>query len=173
LKRVKPSKHFTVSFREIVFFFLILLLDFASKYWVVHNLPYIQTYAGFPFGGIGIINTAFFKFSIVHMTNAGTAWGLFSNFQIPLLIVRMVVTVGILIYLLFFQPQKFLRIPFFIIAAGALGNILDFFLYGHVIDMFYMIFYHYSYPVFNIADAAIFCSVAYLILRPKSHAASH
>ncbi len=107
------------------------------------------------------------------MTNTGTAWGLFSNFQIPLLIVRILIICGLLGYLLFFRPAKYLRLPLFIIAAGALGNILDFFLYGHVIDMFYFIFYKYSYPIFNIAYSAIFCSIVYLILFPKKHAPAH
>ena len=57
--------------------------------------------------------------------------------------------------------------PLTCIAAGALGNILDFFLYGHVIDMFYLIFYKYSYPIFNVADSAIFLSVMYLLFTSK------
>lgn len=154
----------TNRFIEIALFFLVLILDFFSKYWVVHNI------APIPFGGIAVINTTLLKFSIVHMTNTGTAWGLLANFQIPLLIVRILITGGLLGYLFFLKPAKYLRIPLFIIAAGALGNILDFFLYGHVIDMFYFIFYKYSYPIFNIADSAIFCSIAYLILLPKKYA---
>lgn len=151
----------TNKFLGIALFFLVLILDFSSKYWVVHYLP---------LGGIDVINTTLLKFSIVHVTNTGTAWGLLANYQIPLLIVRIIITAGLLGYLFFFKPAKYLLIPLFIIAAGALGNILDFFLYGHVIDMFYFIFYKYSYPIFNIADSAIFCSIAYLILLPKKYA---
>ena len=164
MKKAKSSKNFRLEF---AIFFAILLLDIASKYWIVHHLP------EFPYGGIPVINTTLLKFSIVHMTNTGTAWGLFSNFQIPLLIVRILIISGLLGYLLFCNPAKYLRLPLFIITAGALGNILDFFLYGHVIDMFYFIFYKYSYPIFNIADSAIFCSIAYLILFPKKHATAH
>lgn len=107
------------------------------------------------------------------MTNTGTAWGLFANYQVALLLLRILIVGGILAYLLFFRPAKYLRLPLFAIVAGALGNILDFFLYGHVIDMIYFIFYQYSYPIFNIADSAIFLAIAYLILIPKKHAAAH
>lgn len=172
MKKVTSSK-FTLSAKELLLFALILILDFASKYWVVHHLPLIQPYLGFPFGGIGILNSTLLKISIVHMTNMGTAWGLLSNFQVPLLILRIVIVGGILAYLLFLKPAKYLRLPLFAIAAGALGNIIDYFLYGHVIDMIYLIFYHYSYPIFNIADSAIFLAIAYLILIPKKYAASH
>lgn len=168
MKKVKSSKYL-----EISIFFLILLLDIASKYWVAHHLPLIQPYLGFPFGGIGILDTTLLKVSIVHMTNTGTAWGLLGNFQVALLILRIIITGGILAYLFFFQPAKYLRIPLFMIAAGALGNILDYFVYGHVIDMFYFIFYKYSYPIFNIADSAIFCAIAYLIFFGKRAKDAH
>ena len=153
--------------RKFVIFTLILFFDFCTKYWVAHHLPLIQPYLGYPFGGIGILNTAALKISIVHTTNTGTAWGLLSNYQGLLLFFRIAITGGILGYLIFFTPPKRLRMPLTCIAAGALGNIIDFFLYGHVIDMFYFIFYHYSYPIFNIADSAIFCSVIYLLLTSK------
>ncbi|MBS0629901.1 MAG: signal peptidase II [Verrucomicrobia bacterium] len=174
MRKAKSSSFkFTVSFREAAIFFSILLLDFLSKYWVVNHLPLIQPYLGFPYGGIGVLNTTLLKFSIVHMTNTGTAWGLLANFQIPLLIVRIVVTGAMLGYLLFFKPANYLRIPLFMIGAGAIGNILDYFLYGHVIDMFYFIFYKYSYPIFNIADSAIFCGIAYLVLFGKRDKNAH
>lgn len=107
------------------------------------------------------------------MTNTGTAWGLLSNFQVPLLILRIVIVGGILGYLLFFKPAKHLRLPLFAISAGALGNIIDYFLYGHVIDMIYFIFYKYSYPIFNVADSAIFLAIAYIIFSPKKNASAH
>lgn len=149
--------------KKFVLFALVLFFDFSTKYWVVNHLPLIQPYMGFPFGGIGFLNTALLKISIVHTTNTGTAWGLFSDQLKLLLFFRILITGGLLSYLLFFRPKKYLLIPLTLICAGAMGNILDIFLYGHVIDMIYCIFYKYSYPIFNVADSAIFCSVAYLV----------
>ncbi len=153
--------------RKFVVFALILFADFTSKYWVAHHLPLIQPFYGFPFGGIEVLETSLLKISVVHTTNTGTAWGLFSNFQGFLLFVRIAITGGILGYLTLAKPPKYLQMPLAIIAAGALGNIVDFFVYGHVIDMFYFIFHKYSYPIFNVADSAIFCSVAYLFFTSK------
>lgn len=153
--------------KKTVLFLLILFFDFSTKYWVANHLPLIQLYQGFPFGGIGILNTTLLKISIVHTTNTGTAWGFLANFQGLLLGVRILITGVILCYLLLKKPPRRLAIALTCIAAGAIGNIADFFLYGHVIDMIYLIFYKYSYPIFNIADSAIFLSVLYLILVPK------
>ena len=150
--------------KKFVLFALVLFLDFTTKYWVVHHLPHIQPYWGFPFGGVGILNTALLKISIVHTTNTGTAWGLFAGHLKLLLFFRVAITGGLISYLVFFQPKKNLQIPLTLICAGAVGNIVDVFLYGHVIDMIYLIFYKYSYPIFNVADSAIFCSVVYLMV---------
>ncbi len=135
-----------------------------TKHWVVHHLPLIEPFAGYPFGGIGLLKSPLITLSIVHTTNTGAAWSLFSNFPSLLLFVRLVITLGLIAYLLFFEPPKQLKVPLTFVAAGALGNIIDFYLYGHVVDMIYCIFYRYSYPIFNIADSVIFCSVAYLLI---------
>jgi len=161
--------------RKFVFFVLVIFFDFCTKYWVVHHLPIMQAYAEYPFGGIGLFQSSLITCSIVHTINKGAAWGLFSHFQEVLLIFRIAITIALLGYVLFLKPARHLQMPLILIAAGALGNILDYFLYGHVIDMVYCIFYRYSYPVFNIADSAIFCSVAYLFIsshfqKRKSHA---
>ena len=153
--------------RKFVIFALILFIDFTSKYWVAHHLPIIQPFSGYPFGGIGVFQTSLVTFSIVHTTNTGIAWGMLANFQVLLLIFRILITAGIIAYLAFFKPAKYLRIPLTLIAAGACGNIIDYFIYGHVIDMFYFIFYKYSYPIFNVADASIFCAVVYLLFTSK------
>jgi signal peptidase II len=153
--------------RKFVVFALILFFDFSTKYWVANHLPLIQSYLGFPFGGIGILDTTLLKISIVHTTNTGTAWGFLANYQGMLLFFRILITAGIFTYLFFFKPPKKLLMPLACILAGALGNILDFFLYGHVIDMIYCIFYKYSFPIFNVADSAIFLSVVYLLLTSK------
>ena len=153
--------------RKFALFTLVLFLDFCTKYWIVHHLPLMQLYGGYPFGGIGIFQTVPFTLSIVHTINTGTAWGLFSNYQMLLLILRILITAALLVYLCIFKPAKFFQLPLLFVAAGAMGNILDYFLYGHVVDMIYCVFYKYSYPIFNIADSAIFCSVAYLLFFSK------
>lgn len=123
----------------------------------------------YPYGGIPVFKSFLgIDFSIVHQINTGAAWGMFSNFQDYLLFFR-VITIGIILsYLVFFNKTPLRRFPLLLILSGAIGNVADYFIYGHVVDMFYFNFWGYSYPVFNIADSAIFCGVAMLLFQSYS-----
>ncbi|HSX12532.1 MAG TPA: signal peptidase II [Rhabdochlamydiaceae bacterium] len=147
--------------------FLVFLADLASKAWVHFKLPLMTLF--YPHGGIPVFKDFFgINFSIVHQTNKGAAWGLFAYLQDYLLAFR-IVTIGLILgYLFFFNKTAMRRFPLLLILSGAIGNVLDYFLYGHVVDMFYFTFWGYSYPVFNIADSAIFCGVAMLLLQSYS-----
>ncbi len=51
-----------------------------------------------------------------------------------------------------------------LIAGGALGNVIDRLIHGHVVD--FLLFYHrdWSFPAFNVADSAITVGAAFLVL---------
>lgn len=143
---------------------LIFFIDFFSKKYVYNHIPmgYSPIY---PYGGIGVFKDFFgIDFSINHAMNKGAAWGTFSDFQLYLLIMRIILIIGMLVYIVFFNTRKNWIIPFAMIIAGALGNVLDYFIYGHVIDMFHFIFWGYDYPVFNVADSAIFIGISWLLI---------
>lgn len=141
----------------------VLLLDCVTKFLTLSFLPKIQSY-WYPYGGIGVFrNFLGIEFSIIHATNKGAAWGLLAEFQEYLLLLRIICIVGIIIYMLFYNQNRLLNWPCALIIAGALGNVLDYFFYGHVIDMFHFIFWGYSYPVFNVADSAICIGIMWLL----------
>jgi signal peptidase II len=50
------------------------------------------------------------------------------------------------------------------ILGGALGNLYDRVVLGHVVDFLSFHFGHYSFPAFNIADIAISCGAFLLII---------
>lgn len=145
---------------------IIIAADYLSKYFVsilippMHMVPY-----WFPYGGIGVFKNFYgIEFSITHTANYGAAWGLFSSYQIPLMLVRGVLIVVLIIYSLFFNKHKNQQIPLALITAGAIGNVIDYFWFGHVIDMFHFILWGYDFPVFNIADSAITIGIGWLII---------
>lgn len=144
----------------------IFFADFLSKYWIANTLPrMLYMFPWYPYGGVGIFqNFLGVEFSLVHATNSGAAWGILAQWQQELLYLRLFLIGGLFMYLFFFNQRRSWQIPLTLILAGALGNVLDFFLYGHVIDMFHFVFWGYNYPVFNIADSAIFLGIAWLIL---------
>ena len=53
------------------------------------------------------------------------------------------------------------------IAGGAVGNVIDRLRYGAVVDFIHAHVGEWSWYVFNVADAAIVCGVAALILESQ------
>lgn len=158
-------KSFRVS-KAVYIGIIVFLADFITKYLTHAFIPIMNRYTlWYPYGGIGIFkNLMGIEFSISHATNRGAAWGILAEFQDSLLILRIILVIGMLLYILFFNKNKSWEIPFTLIIVGAAGNISDYFLYGHVIDMLHFVLWGYDFPVFNIADSAIFLGIAWLIL---------
>jgi len=144
--------------------FGILVIDAISKFWVDGNLPPMAHFSKYPYGGIGIFqNFLGIEFSITHLTNKGAAWGAFGDYQFPLLLLRIALIGGMIIYILNDQRQKQNPWPLLFIIAGAIGNVVDYFVYGHVVDMFHFIFWGFDFAVFNVADAAVTVGITWLI----------
>jgi signal peptidase II len=143
----------------------ILVVDFISKGLINFYLtPLAHASQYFPFGGVSVFhNFLGIDFCIHHVTNRGAAWGVGDGLQNLLLVLRIGVVAGLVYYLKTSSKAFIYRYPLTMIIAGGLGNILDYFIYGHVIDMFHFIFWGYSYPVFNVADASIFCGIVWLL----------
>ncbi len=136
---------------------IILFIDAYVKYIIWRDFPLMDSvYPLYPYGGIGVFQNLWgIEFSICHTTNTGAAWGMFGDHQWPLLVLRIGLITGLLYYYFKKIDVKAYILPLAMIIAGAVGNVLDTFLYGHVIDMFHFRFWGYQYPLFNIADSAI------------------
>jgi len=143
----------------------ILVTDFVSKGLInFYMSPAVHTSSFFPFGGVVVFQDFLgIDFCIHHVTNRGAAWGIGEAFQNGLVFIRAAIILGLFIYMRFSAKAYTYRYPLTMIAAGGIGNILDYFIYDHVVDMFHFIFWGYSYPVFNIADASIFLGIVWLL----------
>lgn len=155
-----------ISFSLLLIGILVLGLDQLTKGLVYAYLPVIDSsFYWYPYGGIGIFkNFAGIEFSINHMTNTGAAWGVLGNYQLILIILRIGLILGLFVYLFKFNEHTSWRLPLIFIIAGALGNVIDFFIYGHVIDMFHFVLWGYDFPVFNLADSAISIGIISLFI---------
>lgn len=60
--------------------------------------------------------------------------------------------------------QKLFSLALTLILGGAVGNVIDRVLYGHVIDFLDFHYAGWHWPAFNIADSAIVCGAGLLIL---------
>jgi len=145
----------------------ILAADALLKMYVRTSIsPLHLASSVYPYGGIGIVHAWHgIDFSIIHASNTGAAWGLFASLKEYLLYARVLIIGALLSYLLFVKTSRFRQLCLLFITAGAIGNVLDMFIYGHVIDMFYANLWGYSFPVFNLADSFICCGVCLLLLE--------
>ena len=157
-----------MNFRLGPLFFGIFLyfVDVITKYGTHLYIPLMSVSSPFyPYGGIGVFeNILGVEFSLCHKTNTGAAWGMFSEYQFYLLAFRICLVAAMLVYLLFYNKNPVYRLPMVLVISGAIGNITDVFIYGHVVDMFNFVFWGYNYPVFNVADSAISIGVALLMI---------
>ena len=93
---------------------------------------------------------------IFHITptyNKGIAFGLFKDYNLYIFISVSVITLFFILYiLLMVRPKSYLFTSgLFLVLAGAVGNLIDRIIYGHVLD-----FIDFRiWPVFNMADSAI------------------
>ena len=115
----------------------------ALKSYVHREIPLItSSMMVYPYGGV-----AFFRdwhgidFSLVHAINKGAAWGILSSFQDYLLYLRVAIIGGLITYLCFVQASLYRKWSLLLITAGACANVIDYFVYGHVVDMFYFVFW--------------------------------
>jgi signal peptidase II len=139
--------------------FLTLLVDQASKYWVVQVLN---------LKGLGNIEVLPPLLNFRMAWNRGVNFGLFSDggdggrwFLIAL---ALAITVGVLIWVRR-ETDTRVHLASGLLVGGALGNVIDRLVYGAVADFLNMSCCGIANPfAFNVADVAIFAGAIGLVL---------
>ena len=137
------------------FFWLVaivgLLLDRLTKLWVVKTLALSQTIPLLP----GI-------FHLTYVINKGAAFSLFQG-SVWLRWLSLAVSLG-LMALAWFGPrlERWEQLGYGFILSGALGNGIDRFVLGHVVD--FLDLRLINFPVFNLADAFINVGIVCLLI---------
>lgn len=104
-------------------------------------------------------------FVLHYLENKGAAFGMLQNKQILFIILTVIV---LLIVITVFQniPFENRYLPLVIIMiflfSGAVGNLIDRISNGYVVDFFYFVLI--DFPIFNVADIYVSCSVTVLIV---------
>lgn len=136
---------------------IIILLDQVSKITISRLFAYAETLAV----------TSFFNLTLVY--NKGAAFSFLaqeSGWQRYFFTALGLIASAYIIYLMRqHSTQKLFCTALALIMGGALGNVIDRLLYGHVIDFLdfhYLETYHF--PAFNLADSAICLGAALFIL---------
>ncbi len=134
---------------------VVVLLDQGSKYWAsISLLPY-QSKTILPMLNLTLAYNTGAAFSFLSNSGGWQRW-LFSGFS---LVMSVILVVWIL------RSTSLVRMQFLalsLILGGAVGNLIDRFMAGYVIDFIDVYYKNHHWPVFNLADSAI-CLGAFLI----------
>ena len=140
---------------------LMVLVDQAVKYWALTELS-VQ-------GSIPLVDGVF---HLTYVENRGAAFGILQD-QRWLFLLMTPVILAVLAYLLHKQyiRTRIGRLSLYLIAAGAVGNLIDRAWHGFVVDLFDFRLIHF--PVFNVADIYVVVGVLlffyyYLIQHDKA-----
>ncbi|MBM37517.1 MAG: signal peptidase II [Woeseia sp.] len=108
--------------------------------------------------------------NITHHKNSGAAFSFLADAggwqRWFLILVSLIVIVIIFLWLWQIRHKKHnvLIAGLILVVGGAIGNLIDRILLGHVIDFIQVLFGSWAFPTFNIADACISVGAALLII---------
>jgi len=131
--------------RDYLLLVLLAVLDQLTK---IAATTYLQLHVR-----VKIVEN-FFYLTLSH--NTGAAWSILEG-QSMLFIVFAIAATGYIIYYLNTHKtiNKWMKLSLIMIAAGAIGNVIDRIIYGYVIDFLDFYIFGYDFPVFNFADSCI------------------
>lgn len=108
-------------------------------------------------------------FDLVRLHNTGAAFSFLANasgWQNWFFTGVAVAVSAIILWWFFRQPGDRVVVPLglVLVLGGAIGNLIDRLQYGYVVDFFLFYYGRWSFPAFNIADAAITLGVSLLLI---------
>ncbi|MBD9444659.1 signal peptidase II [Rhizobium sp. RHZ01] len=146
----------------LIFIVIAVALDQIVKIVVDHTLPMQEPVHLLP------------MLALYRTYNLGVAFSMLSGMDGWFIVGMRLIIVAFVIWLWHRtnKQRTFAHLGYALIIAGALGNLIDRFLYGHVID--YILFHTetWSFAVFNLADSFITigagCVILDELIQPKN-----
>jgi signal peptidase II len=143
---------------------LIILLDQYTKYEAQKRIYLHQS--------IKVIDGFF---NLTHLRNRGGAFGIFGGerggFGSLFFLAVPLLAIGIILYLFWKlkENERTLSLSLSLILSGAIGNLIDRFRYGEVVDFLDFYLFSYHWPAFNIADSAITIGIGLMAFELLIH----
>ena len=145
---------------------LVVLLDQLTKYWVS---------ASFHYGEVRVVSR-FFNLVLTH--NKGAAFSFLASaagWQRGFFIAIALIAIAVISMLLMRRAgDRLFSLALALILGGAIGNVLDRIILGHVVDFLDLHLAGWHWPAFNLADSAITVGAVLLVaesLRPGARRA--
>lgn len=135
--------------------FAVIVIDHLTKWSISSTLDFQQAVPVLPF------------FSLVRVHNTGAAFSFLADAggwqRWFFIAVGVIATVIIVRLLKRHGDEPRLAFPLALVLGGALGNVIDRVVLGHVVDFLYFHYHGFAWPAFNVADSAITVGAALLI----------
>lgn len=135
---------------------LVIGLDQVSKQLAESSMMVFERVAVIPFLNMTLAYNEGAAFSFLSDQGGWQRW-LFAGLAI-------VVTLILVGWLRRLKSEKILAVSLSLVIGGAVGNLIDRLLYGHVIDFIDLYYQQWHWPAFNIADSAISVGVVLMLL---------
>lgn len=137
---------------DIIAIIILIIIDQITKHLAVLHLKDKPA--------LNIVNGVL---ELNYLENKGAAFGMLQNQKIFFVFVAIII-LGVIAYILYKTPDHskytMMHILLSLIAAGAIGNMIDRIRLNYVVDFIYFVLI--NFPIFNVAD--IYVTVATVIL---------
>lgn len=140
---------------------LIVILDQISKLWISSHFAYGESLPVTGFFNLVLAHNKGAAFSMLNEAGGWQRW-LFSA-------IAVVASIWITWLLRRHSRQQLFCFALALVLGGALGNLIDRISYGHVVDFLDFHWSGHHFPAFNVADSAITCGAALLLLDSFSN----
>ena len=146
-----------VMLRYLWLSLLVIIADQATKWIANTQLEYHQPVAVLPYFEWFLSYNKGAAFSFLADAGGWQRWFF--------MVLAIVISIVLFVWIKKLQPhEKLTAIALSLILGGAIGNVIDRVLLGHVIDFIQVWLGSYPWPAFNIADSAISVGAVILIL---------
>jgi signal peptidase II len=136
---------------------VVLALDQASKFWIQQAFEPYQSLEVLPIFNLVLVFNTGAAFSFLGDAGGWQRW-----FFIGL---ALVVSLVLLVWLRRLEEtERVTGWGLALVLGGAVGNLIDRVLLGHVVDFLDFHWAGWHWPAFNVADMAITCGVALLLV---------
>ncbi|MBW1649511.1 MAG: signal peptidase II [Deltaproteobacteria bacterium] len=143
----------------IIIAVIIIAVDQMTKRIIINNFSLFES--------VSVIDGFF---NLIYLQNPGGAFSFFAEKSVLLRNIIFKILPMIVIFLLFVfyktvpSSYKFLNFGLSLIISGAIGNLIDRFVFGFVIDFLDFYIKNIHWPAFNVADSAISIGIVMVLI---------
>ncbi|MCG8015177.1 MAG: signal peptidase II [Candidatus Thiodiazotropha sp. 'RUGA'] len=136
--------------------FVVILLDQLTKQMADRMLTLYEPVYVLPIFDLTLLYNKGAAFSFLSDQGGWQRW----FFTVLAIVVTTVLTVWLWRLK---QQEKWVAVSLSLIIGGAIGNVIDRILFGHVIDFLHFHYQQHYWPAFNVADSAITLGVGIML----------